>query len=146
MRPRAMPDEILVGLWDSGPYDYGALESSWVCLRSDGTGWSAWANAAGGASVSQLSWNCTGDDELELRYRWTASGSGRPGTPPELVDIDEAGPDDTLVRTRFAVHRDTPPLAESPVTSLHLAAAVESAHHFALVARDETPAGRQGSS
>ncbi|MFF0154346.1 hypothetical protein [Micromonospora sp. NPDC005203] len=131
-----MPDEILVGLWDSGPYDYGALESSWVCLRSDGTGWSAWANAAGGASVSQLSWNCPEDGVLELRYHWTASGSGRPGTPPDLVDIDEEGPDDSLVRTRFVVRRDTPPLLDSPVTGLHLDAAVEFSHRFAIVTRD----------
>ncbi|MEU8209708.1 hypothetical protein AB0B85_10965 [Micromonospora sp. NPDC049044] len=129
-----MRDENLVGLWDSGPYDYGAMESSWVCLRTDGTGWSAWANAAGGTSVSQLTWTCVEAGEVELRYRWTASGTGRPGTPPELVAIDEEGPDDTLVRTRFAVRPDTPPLAESPVATLHLDEAVEFSRHFALVA------------
>lgn len=131
-----MRNENLVGLWDSGPYDYGSMESSWIYLRSDGTGWSAWANAAGGASVSRLTWSCPQEAEVELRYIWTVSGTGSPGAPPELVDIDEEGPDDTLVRTRFSICMDSPPLSESPVTALHLEEAVEFSRRFALVAQE----------
>ncbi|MEU4399284.1 hypothetical protein [Micromonospora orduensis] len=136
-----MRDENLVGLWDSGPYDYGSMESSWVCLRGDGTGWTAWANAAGGASISHLTWSCPEEGAVELRYTWTASGSGSPGTPPVLVEINEDGPDHTLVRTRFAVRIDTPPLGELPVTGLHLDESVEGSRRFALMDREVDPTG-----
>ncbi|MGC4804534.1 hypothetical protein [Micromonospora sp. DT233] len=94
------------------------MESSWLCLRGDGTGWTGWANAARGASVSQVTWGCPQEGALELRYTWTASGTGVPGAPPTLVDIDEEGPDDLLVRARFIVSVDTPPLDDAPVTML----------------------------
>ncbi|GAB3958560.1 hypothetical protein [Micromonospora vulcania] len=133
-----MRDADLVGLWDSGPYDYGSMESSWLCLRGNGTGWTAWANAAGGASVSQLTWSCPHEAELELRYTWTASGTGFPGTPPTFVEVDEEGPDDALVRTRYLVRIDTPPLSQVPAVSLDLQESVEFARRFALVTRDPT--------
>ncbi|MFB9546121.1 hypothetical protein [Micromonospora sagamiensis] len=131
-----MRDENLVGLWDTRPYDYGVMESSWLCLRPDGTGWSAWAVAGGEGSVSHLTWSRPGDDEIEIRYTWTAAGSWLPGEPPALVEIDEEWPDDTLLRTRYAVRLDTPPLAEAPMTTLHLTDAVESACQFALSTRN----------
>ncbi|KXK60546.1 hypothetical protein AWW66_18320 [Micromonospora rosaria] len=130
-----MRDGNLVGLWDSSLYDYGVMESSWVCLRPDGTGWSAWANA-GGAATSRLRWSCPGDGEVELRYTWTAEGRFAPGAPPFLVDVDDEGPDDTVVRTRFRVGPDTPPLSASPVTCLHVEEGIEYCHQFALVTRD----------
>ncbi len=130
-----MRDENLVGRWDTGPYDYGVMESSWLCLRPDGTGWSACANVGGG-SVSQLDWSCPTEDEIEIRYVWTASGHWSPGEPPALVEIEEEGTDDTVVRTRYSVTLDTPPLAEAPMTTLHLADPVEFAHDFALATRD----------
>ncbi|MCX4472934.1 hypothetical protein OOK41_21910 [Micromonospora sp. NBC_01655] len=130
-----MRDENLVGLWDSGPYDYGAMESSWVCLRRDGTGWTAWANVGGG-SVSRLTWACPQAGEVELRYAWTASGNWFPGTPPTLVEIDDEGPDDTVVHTRYALSLDTAPLAESPVTTLRFDESVEFCHRFGLVTRE----------
>ncbi|WP_405430849.1 hypothetical protein [Micromonospora sp. NBC_00617] len=138
-----MRDEDLVGLWDSGPYDYGAMETSSVCLRGDGTGWTAWANAVGGASLSNLTWSCPEEGAVEMRYTWTVSGSGSPGTPPVLVEIEEDGPDHTVVRTRYAVRIDTPPLGDGPVTSLHVDESVEFARRFALLTRDVDPAGPQ---
>ena len=140
-----MRDENLVGLWDTGPYDYGAMETSWVCLRRDGTGWTAVANV-GGVSVSQLTWGCPCDGEVELRYTWTAFGSyewlsGVPGAPFTLVEIDEEGPYEELVRTRYSVSLDTPPLADSPVTALHLEESVEFSHRFALVTREADHSG-----
>ncbi|MFF3855905.1 hypothetical protein [Micromonospora sp. NPDC002575] len=130
-----MWDEDLVGLWDSGPYDYGVMESSWVCLRADGTGWSAWANV-GGASLSQLTWICPQEGKVELRYTWTALGPGFPGTPPALIEVDEEGPDDTLVRTCFAISLDTPPIGGPPVTTLHFEESVESCRRFGLLTRE----------
>lgn len=127
-----MRDENLVGLWDSSPYDYGSMESSWVCLRRDGTGWSALANT-GSAAVSQLVWDCPREGEVELRYTWTASGSWVPGTPFVLDRIDEEGPYDELVRTRYSTSVD---IADPPVTDLHVEQSVEFAHRFALLARD----------
>ncbi len=129
----------LVGLWASGPYDYGSMESSWLCLRPDGTGWSACANAARGASVSRLTWTCPRDGELELQYHWTVSGSWaafEPPGPPDLVDVHEESPDDSLVRTRYTIGTDTASLAGQPVTRLHLDAEVDFATEFALVSRD----------
>lgn len=132
---RGMRNEDLVGRWDTGPYDYGVMESSWLCLHPDGTGWSAWANVGGG-SVSHLIWSCPAEGEIELRYTWTASGDWSPGAPPTLVEVDEEGPDDTVVRTRYSVRVDTPPLAEAPMITLHLDDSVEFTHRFALSTRD----------
>lgn len=140
-----MWDERLVGLWDSDPYDYGAMESSWLCLRGDGTGWTAWANAAGGASLSQLTWSCPQADEIELRYVWTASGIGSPGAPPTFAEIDEEGPDDLRIRTTFTVGVDTPTVGGPPVMTLHLAESVECAHRFALRTRAVPPGPRERS-
>jgi hypothetical protein len=139
--------EDLVGLWGSGPYDYGSMESSWLCLRPDGTGWSAYANAGGGASVSRLTWRCPRDGELELQYHWTVSGTWatfeRPESP-NLVRVDDESPDDSLVRTRYTISAGAAPCAEEPVTGLHLDEYVDFAADFALVSRDasmDDPAG-----
>ncbi|WP_343450597.1 hypothetical protein [Micromonospora oryzae] len=131
-----MWDVNLVGLWDSGPYDYGVMEASWICLRGDGTGWSAWANAAGGASLSQLTWICPHEGQVELRYTWTASGTGSPGALPALIEVDEEGPDDTLVRTTFAVSMDTPSIGGPPVMTLHFEESVECSHRYGLLTRE----------
>ncbi|WDZ82179.1 hypothetical protein [Micromonospora cathayae] len=141
-----MRDENLVGRWDTGPYDYGVMESGWLALRGDGTGWSAWANVGGG-SVSRLTWSSCGDagtGVLELRYTWTATGDWSPGTPPTLTRVDEEGPDDTVLCTRYTVSVRTPPLAQAPATTLHLAKAVECAHDFALVTREVEPSDPAG--
>ncbi|WP_146247246.1 hypothetical protein [Micromonospora arborensis] len=130
-----MRDENLVGFWDSSPYDYGSMESSWLCLRRDGTGWTAVANT-GSAAVSQLTWDCPRDGEVELRYTWTASGRWAPGTPFILAEIDEQGPYDELVRTRYSVGTETPPVEDAPVTALHLDKSVEFTHRFALASRE----------
>jgi hypothetical protein len=53
--------ELLVGLWDSGPYDYGAMESSWLGFLPDGRGWSGWESASGGMEMTRpLSTNTYG--------------------------------------------------------------------------------------
>lgn len=135
-----MRDENLVGLWDSSPYDYGAMESSWVCLRRDGTGWTAVANT-GSAAVSQLTWDCPRDGEVELRYSWTASGRWAAGAPFILAEIDEQGPYDELVRTRYSVGTETPPMADAPVTALHLDKDVEFVRRLALVNRETDQSG-----
>ena len=132
--------EDLVGLWESAPYDYGTMESSWLCLRADGTGWSAWANAAGGASISRFTWARPRDGELDLQYHWTASGSWtsdtQTTTPPSLIEIDEEGPDHSFIHTGYTIKVDTTPLTEQPITALHLGTAIECAHQFGLATRD----------
>ncbi|MFI6263637.1 hypothetical protein [Micromonospora sp. NPDC051006] len=130
-----MRDDRLVGMWTTEPYDYGVMESSWLALRPDGTGWSAWANA-GGATVSHLAWDCPADGEVELRYEWWASGVWPPGNPPWLIDVDEEGPDETVIRTRYSVNVETPPLADSPLTVVHLDPDVEYSSRYALVTRE----------
>ncbi|WP_229401474.1 hypothetical protein [Micromonospora okii] len=130
-----MRDADLVGLWDSGPYDLGVMESSWLCLRDDGTGWSSWANV-GGSSASRLTWACRGEGEVELRYVWTVSGRWHgTGLLPAVDEVDEEGPDDAVVRTRYRVAPDTPPVGPV-VTALVLDEPVEFCHRFGLVRRD----------
>jgi hypothetical protein len=111
-------DEELIGLWDSGPSDYGSMESSWLCLRGDGTGWSAWASAGGGASVSRLEWTCPDPGELMLSYKWTSSGTWQPGSPPDLATVDDDGADDTSIRTAYAISVTTSPHMEGAFTCL----------------------------
>ncbi|MFK3978939.1 hypothetical protein ACI2K4_01035 [Micromonospora sp. NPDC050397] len=135
-----MRDENLVGLWETAPYDYGAMESSWVCLRPDGTGWSAVANL-GSAAVSQLVWDCPVDGEVELRWTWTASGRWAPGTPFVLAETDEEGPYEEVVRTRYATVTETAPFADSPTAALAFEDSVEFCHRFALVTREPEAGG-----
>lgn len=125
----------MVGLWDSGPYDLGVMESSWLCLRADGTGWSCWANV-GGSSASRLTWSCPRAGEVELRYHWTVSGSWHDASRlPAVDEVEEEGPDDLVVRTGYRIAPDTPPVGPT-VTALFLDEAVEFCHRFGLARRD----------
>ncbi|WP_433242023.1 hypothetical protein ACQPYK_37285 [Streptosporangium sp. CA-135522] len=129
-----MRDGDLTGLWDSGPYDYGTMESSQLGLLPDGRGWSVWANAAGGVDVGRFRWRCPEPGVLELRYLWWACGDWREsGGPFTLGSIDSQGPSDEVVRTGFTVGRDDTVMTDEPFTALRLEEDVQSCSTYGLV-------------
>lgn len=116
-----MDHRDLTGLWDSTPYDYGALETCRLAFVPDGRGWAAWATLAGGIEVSRFRWHCPAADVLELRYEWHASGDWRQtGHGLAFATITEERPDDEVVRTGFTIAPDTTLLAKTPFPALHL--------------------------
>jgi len=129
----------LVGLWDSGPYDYGAMESSSVALLADGSGWSTWANSGGVMSVRRFTWSCPAPGMLRLAYTTEITGPWEPGGLV-LAAVDEQEPDDTVVLTAYTIGSDVTPLAAEPFTALRLAEPVEYVRAYALLRRDVTDA------
>jgi hypothetical protein len=125
----------LIGLWDSGPHDYGAMESSSLALLADGTGWSTWQNAAQGMSVARFTWSCPAIDTLELRYSSVISGTWEPGKPG-LATVDEQQADRTVLRTTYSLRQDTTAIAAQPFIALHLADSIEFTHTYALERRE----------
>ncbi|MEO3798336.1 hypothetical protein ABGB14_49780 [Nonomuraea sp. B10E15] len=114
-----MYDENLVGLWDSGPYDLGYMETSWLGFLPDGRGWSAWANAAGGIEVGRFRWHCPEPATLELRYEWQVSGGWQdPGDASRFGSIDSQEPDHEVLKTGYVVRPDV--TFSEPFTALHL--------------------------
>ncbi|WP_405395206.1 hypothetical protein [Microbispora hainanensis] len=116
-----MDHSDLVGVWDSVPYDYGALETCWLAFLQDGRGWAAWANLADGIEVSRFRWCCPAANVLELRYEWHASGDWRQtGSSLAFTTITGEQWDSEVVRTGFAIEPDEAVMAQTPFTALHL--------------------------
>jgi hypothetical protein len=108
------PDE-LIGLWDSAPFEYGAMEATMLALLPDGRGWSEWANSGGALQVRRLTWVVPRPDVLELRYDLEID-----------VTTGEWEPDNEFVRTRYSLSE----------TELRLSELVDYARQFALKKRD----------
>jgi len=125
----------LIGLWETCPYDYGSMESSTLALRTDGTGWSTWANIAHAMVVRRFTWNCPAAGALELRYTTLISGTWEAGSAT-LATTDVQGPDDTVLLTTYTIGHDATAMAKDPFTALHLAEPIEFSHNFALARRD----------
>ena len=107
------PDE-LIGLWDSAPYDFGAMEATKLALLPDGRGWSELANAAGARDVRRLTWEVPRAGLIELRYvRAIDANTGK------------QEPDYEFVRTHYTA-------AES---ALRLSEPVDFARQFGLAKR-----------
>ena len=107
------PDE-LIGLWDSAPYDFGAMEATKLALLPDGRGWSELANAAGAQDVRRLTWEVPRPGLIELRYvRAIDANTG------------EQEPDYEFVRTHYAAGE----------TALRLSEPVDFARQFELTKR-----------
>ncbi len=104
---RAGLDESLIGHWDSGPFDHGAMEPSALELRANGDGWSSLANL-GGEYVTLLTWSRPEPGVLELR--------------------DEDG---RVTRHRYGIGPVVPPYGTDAVTSVTFDEAVEYCHQFA---------------
>ncbi|WP_067141366.1 hypothetical protein [Microtetraspora malaysiensis] len=132
-----MYDENLVGLWDSGPYDLGSMETSWLGFLPDGRGWSAWANLAGGMDIGRFRWRCPKPESVELHYEWQAAG-GWQGTEDSLrfSSIDSQGSDDEVLNTGYTIRLDVTRAASEPFTALHLEKPVQFCSTYALIRRE----------
>ena len=108
------PDE-LIGLWDSGPFEYGVMESTSLALLPDGRGWSQVANFGGLLHVRRLTWEVPRPNVVELRYALAIDG----GT-------GEQEPDFEFVRAKYSVDEK----------ALRLSEPVDFARQFALEKRD----------
>ncbi len=127
-------DENLVGLWDSGPYDNGAMESSWLGFLPDGRGWSAWANVGGEIDVGRFRWHCPEPATLELRYEWQVSGEWSGARDPlRFSSIDSRLPDNEVLSAGYAIMLDK--IYADEFTALHLAKHVQYCSTYALVQR-----------
>ncbi|MDP9841597.1 hypothetical protein [Streptosporangium lutulentum] len=133
-----MKAETLVGLWESGPYDYGTMETSWLGFLPDGRGWSGWASFGGGMEVARFRWRCPEPALMELRYEHSFFGAwqanGNPGFT--FASLDGQEPDNEVVLTGFTIGPDTTVLAEESFTALHLEKAVQFCSTFALARRE----------
>ena len=114
------PDE-LIGLWDSAPFDFGALEATRLALLADGHGWSELANAAGARNVRRLTWDEPRPGVIELRYALA-------------IDVKAGGAherDYEFIRARYTVIGE----AEGEAV-LRLSELVDFARRFALRKRN----------
>ena len=108
------PNE-LIGLWDSAPLDFGAMEATKIALLADGRGWTELANAAGALHVRRLTWEVPRPDVVELRYAFAIDGN-----------TGEQEPDYEFLRTQYSVGED----------ALRVSEPVDFARRFGLEKRD----------
>lgn len=130
----------LAGHWNSAPFDYGAMESSELGLLPDGSGWSLWANAAGGLTVTGLLWRRPEPGLLELDARWITSGQWqRTDGPWQFSSIDADAPCREVTRTRYTIAAVQTPLGGEVVQALLLEKPVEFSYRYARGDRDIHP-------
>ncbi|MBT2233230.1 hypothetical protein [Nonomuraea sp. NEAU-A123] len=129
-----METELLVGLWDSGPYDYGAMESSWLGFLPDGRGWSGWESASGGMEMTRFRWRCPEPALLELRHQQSFSGEWQATDNAgfTVTSLGSQEPDDEVMLTRFTIGPDKTILADETFTALHLEKPLWFCSTFAL--------------
>lgn len=137
-----MDVDELVGLWHSAPYDYGSMEASELALLSDGTGWGTVANAAGGISLTLLTWRRLGADVLELRETAVISGTWQVDRPDQLRADEPPVPLDEVTRVRYELVHETPPLATSPTKAVRFDSPLLFAHSYAFIRSGITVADR----
>lgn len=114
----------LVGLWDSVPYSFGAMETTMLALLADGRGWTSVYGLPGLLQLRRLTWRRPSAGVIELRY--TVS-----------IDSESASePDYEFVRAQYTLLRDTSVLQPEPFQALHLTVHVDFARQFGLTKRD----------
>ncbi|MDI2130328.1 hypothetical protein [Yinghuangia seranimata] len=67
-------DPDLIGLWHTGPYDLGAMETSEAAFLPDGGGWTEWSGFGGSTEVVGLRWDCPTPGRLVVQEVWYAHG------------------------------------------------------------------------
>ncbi|MFI6740345.1 hypothetical protein ACIBI9_46110 [Nonomuraea sp. NPDC050451] len=116
-----MHDEDLLGLWDSGPYDYGLMETSWMGFLPDGRGWSAWANFVGGIDVGRFRWHCPEPAVVHLRYESHIAGQWQdPEDEFRFATISSRRPGGEVVDATYTIKPDETLMSPEPFTALHL--------------------------
>ncbi|GAA4919189.1 hypothetical protein ACFPM3_00135 [Streptomyces coeruleoprunus] len=123
-------DRQLIGLWDSAPYDLGAMETSEIVFLADGRGWSRFESITTELVIGRFRWHCPAPGRLELRYTWQVHGQWGRGSDG-FASVDHSGPDDEVVRTGYRIAPETPRGDDAPVPTLTLDRAVEYAFTFA---------------
>jgi len=132
------PDE-LVGLWDSGPYAYGVMESSELALLPDGTGWSTWSNVAGGMELIRLTWRRLGAAVIRIREIDLTSGSWEPDRRNCIITGQPSSPLNEEILLRYELVRETPPLASAPMLAIKFDRPFMFADAYALARSDVVP-------
>jgi len=130
-------DEV-VGLWDSGPFAYGAMESSEFALLGNGAGWAVWMNAAGGMELTRLVWHRTGVTTIDITEVEVISGEWDPRRPGRLVAEGDPLVVDTTTRFGYRLGQERPPLADRALVCLTLEIPFQFATSYALVRREVT--------
>ena len=128
-----MDADELVGLWHSAPYEYGAMESSELALLSDGTGWGTVANAAGGISLTLLTWRRLGADVIAIKETKVISGTWEAGQPDHLLPDGPPMSLEEVTRVRYELVHETPPLATSPTKAVRFDPALMFAGSYAFI-------------
>jgi hypothetical protein len=126
----------LVGLWDSGPYAYGSMESAELALLPDRTGWSTWSSFGGGMELIRLRWRRLGTAVISIREIELTSGTWEPGRPDCIISDQPPRPLDEETRLRYELVRETPPLASAPMKSIKLDRPFMFAYAYALTRPD----------
>jgi hypothetical protein len=141
MRARPVSDDDdLVGLWDSAPFDYGAMESSQLGLLADGTGWGLWSNLGGGMELTLLTWRRPGNAVLEVVEKELVSGRWEPRRPGQILSTGRRTSLDTRSRYRYTIVRERPPLGDEPVRALRLDRPLQFVTDYAFVRHAVGPA------
>lgn len=128
-------DELL-GLWDSGPYAYGVMESSELALLADGTGWSTWSNVGGGMELIRLAWRRLDTAVISITEIELTSGTWQPDRPNTLISDRRPRPVGKQIRLRYELVRETPPLASAPMQAIKLDRPFMFAHAYGLTRPD----------
>lgn len=138
--PPRRTDQELAGHWSSAPFDYGAMESSELGFLPDGGGWSVWANAAGGLTVTRFSWCCPEPGLLQLDARRITSGEGQEAAGSRrFASVDTDEPCQEVTRTRYTVAAVPAPDGGEPVQALLFEEPVEFSYRYARGERDIHP-------
>ena len=134
--PRVSKRDELVGLWDSGPYAYGVMESSELALLPDGTGWSTWSNVGGGMELIRLAWRRLDTAVISIKEIELTSGTWQPDRPNTIISAARPMRIDKQIRLRYELVRETPPLASTPMLAIKLDRPFRFAYAYALARPD----------
>ncbi|WP_052849661.1 hypothetical protein [Streptomyces avicenniae] len=93
-------DSALTGHWTSGPFDYGAMESSDLVFLPGGDGWTEYASVSGLLSVTRFRWGCPRPGVLELRMTRIVEGTW--GAVPGFATVESDEPYEETLRTAYA--------------------------------------------
>ena len=130
----------MVGLWDSGPYAYGVMESSELALLPDGTGWSTWSNVAGGMELIRLAWRRLGPAVIRIREIDLTSGSWEPDRRNCIITGQPSRPLNEEILLRYELVRETPPLVSDPMQAIKFDRPFMFAEEYALARSHVVPA------
>lgn len=132
----------LVGLWDSAPYDYGAMESSELALLADATGWGTWMSASGAMSVVALRWRRLDPTTIVVTELELTSGSWDPDRRDVILREEPSTALEDITTVRYELVMEIPPLMSAVKRTLKLRPSLMFATTFAYVRANISEADR----